>query len=150
MTTYGEIGELLPRRAESPSDGEREQSEDAFSRLLDGQQKAHHAALLAPVFTLGYVAGVRFGHTGLALAEVPLPPEDVAMALAPLIRHLEDIAPGDVVLYHGSVTHLHGRSRVHRVVTDQLGTRYDLEQRRDGFWVPSVWDVRRKSITPQN
>ncbi|NUV30893.1 MULTISPECIES: hypothetical protein [Streptomyces] len=148
MTAY-DLTKLPQRASESASDGEHEQSAAAYELLFEQHLKPATASLLAPIFELGFVSGVRFGHTGMALAGVPLPPGDVAVALGPLAWRLADINPGDMVLYHGTLTELHGQHRVSQITRGRTETRYHLERLEYGAWVSSVHNARRRSITPQ-
>ncbi|MFF8717526.1 hypothetical protein ACF07T_39940 [Streptomyces sp. NPDC015184] len=106
-----------------PSEAEREQMEAAFraalERLGSGNGFSHTVRELArPLFNVGWVAGVRTGHTGLALADVPLPPHVLGLALAGLADLvLTEPGPrmGQLVSYHGSQESFHGRYWVTRI-----------------------------------
>jgi hypothetical protein len=127
--------------------------------------------LVRPFFELGWVMGVRSGHTGPALADVPVDRVTVARAFVllrvarmadPVVvavaRSLDPQHAGPVlwqkVDYHGSLTSRHGSywvSAIH-AHADPFGEapelRYDLCEMRGVVPVPVVKNVRRVSITP--
>ncbi|MGW1193666.1 hypothetical protein [Streptomyces sp. NPDC002559] len=106
-----------------PSEAEREQMEAAFrvalKRLGSGNVFSRTVRDLArPLFDVGWVAGVRTGHTGPALADVPLPPHVLGLALAGLADLVvKEPGPkmGQLVSYHGSQEDFHGRYWVTRI-----------------------------------
>src|SRR3954467_15885341 len=115
--------------------------------------------------------GVRTGHTGPAMTDVPvdrttvarafvlLPSERVADQLVIAVaRSLDPQHAGPVlwqkVDYHGSVTQRHGTYWVHAIHAhaDPFGQapelRYDLCEMHGVTPVPTVTNVRRASLTP--
>ncbi|MFE2710271.1 hypothetical protein ACFXI6_18255 [Streptomyces mirabilis] len=81
-------------RAIPATEGEREQMEAAFRAALEQLPAntgfAHAVRELArPLFESGWISGVRTGHTGPALADVPLPPYTFGTALANLSAALQ-------------------------------------------------------------
>ncbi|MEU9671837.1 hypothetical protein AB0E25_41360 [Streptomyces bobili] len=127
--------------------------------------------MVRPFFELGWAMGVRTGHTGPALADVPVDRVTVARAFVLLMaermadpvviavaRSLDPQHAGPVlwqkVDYHGSLTSRHGSywvSAIH-AHADPFGEapelRYDLCEMRGVLPVPVVKNVRRVSITP--
>ncbi|CAM5673723.1 hypothetical protein [Streptomyces griseomycini] len=127
--------------------------------------------MVRPFFELGWVMGVRTGHTGPALADVPVDRVTVARAFVllrvarmadPMVvavaRSLDPQHAGPVlwqkVDYHGSLTSRHGSywvSAIH-AHADPFGEapelRYDLCEMRGVVPIPVVKNVRRVSITP--
>ncbi|MGA5520834.1 hypothetical protein ACPCK2_32020 [Streptomyces pseudogriseolus] len=127
--------------------------------------------MVRPFFELGWVMGVRTGHTGPAMADVPVDRTTVARAFVLLMaermadpmvvavaRSLDPQHAGPVlwqkVDYHGSLTSRHGSywvSAIH-ALADPFGEapelRYDLCEMRGVVPVPVVKNVRRVSITP--
>ncbi|MGW1107937.1 hypothetical protein [Streptomyces sp. NPDC002540] len=111
------------RPAVPASEAEREQMEAAFQAAMDQLYPdagvSHTVRDLArPLFEVGWIAGVRTGHTGPALADVPLPPHMFGVALASLSDSLaEEPGPriGQLVSYHGSKEACHGRYWVTRI-----------------------------------
>lgn len=111
------------RHSVPASDSEREQMEAAFQAALgqlnpSAQFSRTARELARPVFDVGWIAGVRTGHTGSALADVPLPPHMFGVALAGLESSLsEEDSPriGQLVSYHGSPESYHGRYWVTRI-----------------------------------
>ncbi|WP_189192649.1 hypothetical protein [Streptomyces albiflavescens] len=112
--------------------------------------------LARPVFEVGWICGVRTGHTGPALADVPLPPYVLGTALSSLASAVGGEAPGpellQLVSYHGSVEGAHGRywvTRIHReadahgqeLVTYRLST-YTQGRLRD-----ALHGVHAESVT---
>lgn len=105
------------RRAVPASEGEREQMEAAFRAALE-QLPVNTGItyvvrqLARALFEVGWVWGVRTGHTGPALADVPLPPHVFGTALSNVAVALEDESGpciGQLVSYHGSQDCCHGR-----------------------------------------
>ncbi|MEU0047258.1 hypothetical protein [Streptomyces werraensis] len=127
--------------------------------------------MVRPFFELGWVMGVRTGHTGPAMADVPVDRTTVARAFVLLMaermadpmvvavaRSLDPQHAGPVlwqkVDYHGSLTSRHGSywvSAIH-AHADPFGEapelRYDLCEMRGVVPLPVVKNVRRVSITP--
>ncbi|TLS45825.1 hypothetical protein FE633_13715 [Streptomyces montanus] len=127
--------------------------------------------LVQPFFELGWAMGVRTGHTGPAMADVPVDRSTVARAFVLLMservadalvlsvaRSLDPQHAGPVlwqkVEYHGSVTQRHGTywvSAIH-AHADPFGEaptlRYDLCEMRGVTPVPMVTGVRRANLTP--
>ncbi|MFJ1839957.1 hypothetical protein ACIOJ9_39660 [Streptomyces sp. NPDC088175] len=105
------------------SDAEREQMEAAFRSALE--QLVPNAKfsrtvreLARPLFDVGWIAGVRTGHTGPALADVPYPPHKLGGALASLADSVTEepgTRLGQLVSYHGSQESCHGRYWVTRI-----------------------------------
>ncbi|MDQ1041794.1 hypothetical protein [Streptomyces sp. V4I2] len=127
--------------------------------------------MVRPFFELGWAMGVRTGHTGPAMADVPVDRATVASAFVMLLsgrvadrlvlqvaRSLDPQHAGPVlwqkVDYHGSLTHRHGSYWVHAIHAhaDPFGgapeLRYDLCGIRGVAPVPMVTNVRRESLTP--
>lgn len=127
--------------------------------------------MIRPFFELGWALGVRTGHTGPAMADVPVDRATVARAFMGLLseqvsdpmviaiaRSLDPLYAGPVmgqkVDYHGSVTQCHGTYWVCAIHAhaDPLGeapeVRYDLCRKRGLASVPVVTNVRRTSLTP--
>ncbi|MFD4635420.1 hypothetical protein ACFVYR_37700 [Streptomyces sp. NPDC058284] len=155
-----------------------EQAEEAGAPLTDAEQEQARYALrqlarsgsdpdalkvpqeqldmVQPFFALGWALGVRTGHTGPALTDVPVDRATVAHAFLMLLcgRVLpQQIGPvvWQKVRYHGSLTQCHGAYWVHAVHAhaDPCGEapdlRYDLCDLRG---VEVVTNVRRRSLTP--
>jgi hypothetical protein len=124
-----------------------------------------------PFFELGWALGVRTGHTGPAMADVPVDRATVAHAFVMLLaervtdqlviavaRSLDPQHAGPVlwqkVDYHGSLTQRHGTYWVHAIHAhaDPFGEapelRYDLCEMRGVAAVSAVANVRRTSLTP--
>lgn len=124
-----------------------------------------------PFFELGWALGVRTGHTGPAMADVPVDEATVNRAFVTLLserigdhlahtvaRSLAPESAGPVLWqkarYHGSLTRRHGTYWVHAIHAhaDPLGgypdLRYDLCKIRGLASVPMVSNVRRESLTP--
>ncbi|MGV9351223.1 hypothetical protein ACWDSD_42245 [Streptomyces spiralis] len=147
-------------RAVPASEGEREQMEAAFRAALEQLPEntgfPHDARELArPLFEVGWISGVRTGHTGPALADVPLPPHTFGTALSNLTAALRaDSGPsiGQLVSYHGSQECCHGRYWVTRIerVLDRRGREsvlYRLSEYRNGAFVAALTGVHAWSIT---
>ena len=124
--------------------------------------------MIRPFFEMGWAMGVRTGHTGPAMADVPVDPITVARAFVLLMservadqlviaaaRSLDPQHAGPVlwqkVEYHGSLTGRHGTywvSAIH-AYADPCGEapalRYDLREVGSGA---EVTNVRRVSLTP--
>lgn len=145
--------------SEPATKGETEQLEAEFAELLPGQgvrslvRDAAHK-----FFAIGWVTGVRNGHTGPALTSVSLPRADVYGAF----HWLDDALPGEDappvlrqgVTYHGSLIGRHGFLWVTGITAsvapdDGEEYRYELSERTsDGGYRVRVSRVRRCSITP--
>ncbi|MFI9825252.1 hypothetical protein ACIHFC_33165 [Streptomyces sp. NPDC052013] len=160
------------------TDAEREQAGYALLELARSESDPEALKVpreqletIRPFFELGWVMGVRTGHTGPAMADVPVDPGTVGHAFALLMAErvadqmVMDVARcldpqhagpllGQKVDYHGSVTQRHGTYWVHaiHVHADPLGeapeVRYDLCEVRAVGPVPTVTSVRRTSLTP--
>ncbi|POX47732.1 hypothetical protein C3489_28835 [Streptomyces sp. Ru71] len=127
--------------------------------------------MVRPFFELGWALGVRTGHTGLAMAGVPVDRSTVARAFVLLLaqrmadpmviavaRSLDPQHVGPVLWqkadYHGSLTQRHGTYWVCAIhaYADPFGgepeLRYDLCEMRGVAVVPVVTRVRRTSLTP--
>ncbi|MFE4411289.1 hypothetical protein [Streptomyces sp. NPDC056821] len=127
--------------------------------------------LVRPFFQLGWALGVRTGHTGPAMAGVPVDRNTVARAFVLLmsgrvadqlvIAVAQSLDPQDAgpvlwqkVRYHGSVAQRHGMywvSAIH-AYADPFGgpvsLRYDLCALEGPGAVAKVTNVRRVSLTP--
>jgi hypothetical protein len=167
------------REAGAPlTDAEKEQARYALAELArserDGEAlrvSGEQLELVRPFFELGWAMGVRTGHTGLAVAGVPVDGSTVDRAFVGLLsarvahqlviavaRCLDpqDAGPvlGQKVRYHGSLMERHGEYWVQaiKVQADSTGggcsLRYDLCEVIGGFSVPAVMRVRRQSLTP--
>ncbi|MGW4560062.1 hypothetical protein ACWEOV_41605 [Streptomyces sp. NPDC004365] len=160
------------------TDAEREQAAYALEELArsEGDPNAlrvshEQLALVRPFFGLGWAMGVRSGHTGPAMAGVPVDPRTVASAfillgtqrltgaLAPAVARSVDPQDDGPVLwqkvdYHGSLTQRHGIYWVTAIHAhaDTFGeapeVRYDISEMTG--WRPVVMarNVRRRSLTP--
>ncbi|MER5402621.1 hypothetical protein [Streptomyces sp. NPDC002599] len=148
------------RRAVPASEGEREQMEIAFRAALEQLPENtgfpyEVRELARPVFEVGWISGVRTGHTGLALAGVPLPPHTFDTALSSLSAAVNaDSGPsvGQLVSYHGSQQGCHGRYWVTRIEweLDRRGresTLYCLSEYRSGRFVTALTGVHAWSLT---
>ncbi|MGY1583948.1 hypothetical protein [Streptomyces sp. MN13] len=146
-------------RAAPPSESEREQMKAAFRAALE--QLPPNTGLSYEVreraralFEVGWICGVRAGHTGPALADVPLPPETFSAALGNLATESEDSGPsiGQLVSYHGSQERAWGRYWVTRI-DRELGrwgretVLYRLSEYRGGAFVTALSGVHAWSIT---
>lgn len=145
--------------AEPPSESEHEQMEAAFQAALEqlppGFGLSHAVRERArALFEVGWISGVRTGHTGPALADVPLPPETFSAALASLAARSEDSGPGvgQLVSYHGSQERAWGRYWV-TGIERQLSrwgrecVLYRLSDYRGGVFVTALTGVHAESIT---
>ncbi|MFD7444089.1 hypothetical protein [Streptomyces sp. NPDC059909] len=160
------------------TDAEREQAGYALRELArsEGDTGAlrvprEQLEMVRPFFELGWAMGVRTGHTGPAMAEVPVDRMTVARAFVllmservadPLViavaRSLDPQHAGPVlwqkVDYHGSLTQRHGTYWVRAIHAhaDPFGEapelRYDLCEMHGVTPVPMVTNVRRTSLTP--
>ncbi|MBA2949569.1 hypothetical protein [Streptomyces himalayensis] len=157
---------------------EREQAGYALRELARSESdrdalRVPHEQLemVRPFFELGWAMGVRTGHTGPAMADVPVDRATVARAFVMLLservadqlviavaRSLDPQHAGPVlwqkVRYHGSLTQRHGAywvSAIH-AHADRFGEvpelRYDLCGMRGAAPVSMVTNVRRTSLTP--
>ncbi|MFD5425474.1 hypothetical protein [Streptomyces sp. NPDC127084] len=127
--------------------------------------------MVQPFFELGWAMGVRTGHTGRAVADVPVDRLTVYRAILNVVgdgasdhlalavaRSLAPHSAGPVlwqkVRYHGSLTRRHGLYWVKaiRAEADPVGgahsVSYDLCEVIGGIAVPAVTRVRRQSLTP--
>ncbi|MGW2563443.1 hypothetical protein ACWCXB_30310 [Streptomyces sp. NPDC001514] len=160
------------------TDAEREQAGYALRELSRSESdpnalRVPHEQLemVRPFFELGWAMGVRTGHTGPAMTDVPVDRETIARAFVLLMsermadqlviavaRSLDPQHAGPVlwqkVDYHGSLTQRHGTywvSAIH-AHADPFGEapelRYDLCEMRGVAPVPMVTNVRRTSLTP--
>lgn len=148
------------RRAIPASEGEREQMEAAFQAALK-QLPANTGItyvvrqLARALFEVGWVSGVRTGHTGPALADVPLPPHTFGTALSNLAAALNDESGpciGQLVSYHGSQECCHGRYWVTQVdhqldVQGRKSVRYRLSDYTRGKLRTALTGVHAESIT---
>ncbi|WP_143076614.1 hypothetical protein [Streptomyces sp. MUSC 14] len=147
-------------RAAPANESEREQMEAAFraalERLPQNTGFPHAVRELArPLFEVGWISGVRTGHTGPALADVPLPPHTFNSALSKLCAVMDaEAGPsvGQLVSYHGSQERAHGRYWVTRIERelDRRGREsvyYRLSDYRDGVFVTALSGVHAWSVT---
>ncbi|KUJ58385.1 hypothetical protein ADL25_03530 [Streptomyces sp. NRRL F-5122] len=154
------------------TDAEREQAAYALGELARGEgdpdalRVSHEQlALGRPFFELGWAMGVRNGHTGPAMAGVPVDSRTVTAAFILLgtqrLTGALAVDPQDdgpvlwqKVDYHGSLTQHHGTYWVTAIHAhaDTFGEapelRYDLSKMTG--WRPAVVarNVRRRSLTP--
>ncbi|MFD7284020.1 hypothetical protein ACFV80_45360 [Streptomyces sp. NPDC059862] len=148
------------RHAVPASEGEREQVEAAFraalKQLPENTGFPHSVRELArPLFEVGWISGVRTGHTGPALADVPLPPHTFGTALSNLSAAMDaETGPsiGQLVSYHGSQERAHGRYWVTRIdrQLDHRGreaVRYRLSDYRNGLLCTALTGVHTESVT---
>ncbi|CCK24382.1 hypothetical protein BN159_8502 [Streptomyces davaonensis JCM 4913] len=160
------------------TDAEKEQARYALAELARSERdpdalRVSHEQLemVRPFFELGWGMGVRTGHTGAAMAGVPVDPGTVDRAFVGLlsgrvasqlviaVAQVLDPQGGGPVLwqrvrYHGSVTRCHGSYWVQGIHAhaDLVGVacvlRYDLCEVIGGVPVTAVTNVRRRSLTP--
>lgn len=160
------------------TDAEQEQAAYALRELASSESDPdalkvprEQLEMIRPFFELGWAMGVRTGHTGLAMTDVPVDRTTVARAFVLLMservadqlviavaRSLDPQHAGPVlwqkVDYHGSVTQRHGVYWVCAIHAhaDPFGEapelRYDLCEMRGVTPVPTVTNVRRTSLTP--
>jgi len=160
------------------TDAEREQAAYALRELARSESDPdalgvpqEQLEMIRPFFELGWAMGVRTGHTGPAMTDVPVDRTTVARAFVLLMservadqlviavaRSLDPQHAGPVlwqkVDYHGSVTRRHGTYWVNAIHAhaDPFGEapelRYDLCEMRGVRPVPMVTNVRRTSLTP--
>lgn len=161
------------------TDAEKEQARYALRELArserdpDAMRVSHEQLdVVRSFFELGWAMGVRTGHTGPALADVPVDQRTVDRAFINLLlsegvanrlalamaRSLDPQDSGPVlwqnVRYHGSVTQCHGVYWV-QAIKAQAGpvgaahtVHYDLCEVISGIPVTAVTNVRRRSLTP--
>lgn len=151
--------EPAAHRAEPPSPSECEQMEAAFRAALEqlpqGTGLSHAVRERArALFEVGWISGVRSGHTGPALADVPLPPETFSAALESLASGSEGSGPsiGQLVSYHGSQTRAWGRYWVTGIDCQfsRWGREYvlyRLSEYRSGVFVTALSGVHAESMT---
>ncbi|WP_406834782.1 hypothetical protein ACICHK_00010 [Streptomyces sp. AHU1] len=158
------------------SDLELDQSAHALQELARSERDpealrvpARYLETVRPFFRLGWATAVRTGHTGPALAGVPVDGETVNIAFVTLMaetvadrlaletaRRLPtgSLALWQKVTYHGSLTLAHGDYWVvgMHIHSHDLGqepeVRYDLGREIDSTAVPLIKTVRRQSLTP--
>ncbi|MEU6511060.1 hypothetical protein [Streptomyces sp. NPDC046942] len=159
------------------TEAEKEQAGYALRELARSESdpdalrvSSEQLEMVRPFFELGWALGVRTGHTGPALADVPVDHSTVARAFVRLAsrvanRHVVAVArsfePQEAgplvwqrVRYHGSLTRRHGRYWVQAIhvhgKTFGLGVtlRYDLCELLEDEPVSVVTNVRRQSLTP--
>lgn len=148
------------RRAVPASEGEHEQMEAAFRAALNQLPSnpgfPHSVRELARLlFEVGWISGVRTGHTGPALADVPLPPNTFRTALANLSATVNaNSGPGigQLVSYHGSQECCHGRYWVTRIereldVRGRESVLYRLSEYRNDVFVTALTGVHAESVT---
>ncbi|MGR3938423.1 hypothetical protein [Streptomyces sp. BRA346] len=135
---------------------ELEQATSAYSKAK-ARIKAHRLRKGVPhvdgqvddrrrAFVLGFVTGVRTGHTGPALADRALPAADLSAAMRD--SRSEDLIDREVQ-YHGSLTRHHGYYYISGVIRRSEGgpvkTFYEL--RRFAQRTPALREVREESVT---
>jgi len=160
------------------TDAEKEQAHYALAELARSERDPdalrvsyEQLEIVRPFFELGWAMGVRTGHTGPAMADVPVDRTTVARAFVQLLsgrvtnqlvitvaRLLDPQDAGPVlwqkVRYHGSLTQRHGTYWVRAIkveagpVGGDHSVRYDLCEVIDGMPVNVVVNVRRASLTP--
>ncbi|MFF2165401.1 hypothetical protein ACFVWP_32540 [Streptomyces sp. NPDC058175] len=167
------------REAGAPlTDAEQEQARYALAELArserdpDARRVSHEQLeMVRPFFELGWAMGVRNGHTGPAMAHVPVDETTVDRAFLNLlsarvanqlvIAVAQSLDPQDngpvlwqKVRYHGSLTRRHGAYWV-QAIKAQAGpviggstVRYDLCEVVGGIRVPAITNVQRRSLTP--
>ncbi|MFD3923043.1 hypothetical protein [Streptomyces sp. NPDC058595] len=155
---FTQLGNVQAPVSEPATAAETEQLDAEFAGLLPGRGVRSRVRDAAhKFFAIGWVTGVRNGHTGPALTSVSLPRADVYGAF----HWLEDALPGEdappvlrqAVRYHGSMIGRHGLLWVTGITAtvapgDGEEYRYELSERTgDGFRV-RVSRVRACSITP--
>ncbi|MFB7168064.1 hypothetical protein [Streptomyces sp. NPDC056242] len=160
------------------TDAEQEQASYALDDLARSERDPdarrvsyEQLEMVRPFFELGWAMGVRAGHTGPAMAHVPIDRTTVDRAFINLLsarvanqlviavaQALDPQDAGPVLWqkarYHGSVTRRHGVYWV-KAIAAQAGpvseghtVRYDLCEVVGGITVPAVTSVRRRSLTP--
>jgi hypothetical protein len=160
------------------TDAEKEQARYALAELARSETdpdalRVSHEQLdtVRPFFELGWAMGVRTGHTGPAMADVPVDRGTVDRAFVNLLSErvanqlviavAQILDPQDTgpvlwqkVRYHGSLTRCHGLYWV-QAIKAQAGpvggghsVRYDLCEVISGIPVTAVTNVRRQSLTP--
>ncbi|WP_406469804.1 hypothetical protein [Streptomyces sp. NBC_01615] len=146
-------------RAVPATEGEREQMEAAFRAALEQLPEntgfPHDVREVARrLFEVGWISGVRTGHTGPALADVPLPPHTFGTALSNLSAAVgagSGPSIGQLVSYHGSRRCCHGRYWVTRIERelDRRGESvlYRLSEYRHGAFVTALTGVHTWSVT---
>lgn len=161
------------------TDAEKEQARYALREMARSERdpdalrvSPEQLDVVRSFFELGWAMGVRTGHTGPAMADVPvdratvdrafvelLLSERVANQLALSVARILDPQDAGPVLwqkvrYHGSLTRRHGVYwvRAIKATAGPIGAahsvRYDLCEVIGGIPVPAVSDVRRQSVTP--
>ncbi|MFD8737412.1 hypothetical protein ACFV06_21165 [Streptomyces sp. NPDC059618] len=171
-----QMGAAAEFRGEPYSELELDQSAHAFEELARSGRDpealrvpARFLETVRPFFRLGWATGVRTGHSGPALAGVPVDSETIDAAFATVMaeavanrlaletaRRLPNDSPAlwQKVTYHGSVARRHGDYWVvaMHIYNHELGyqseTRYDLGRVVGTSVVPLVMKVRRQSLTP--
>jgi hypothetical protein len=172
------IAELAEEAGAPLTEAEQEQARYALRQLARSESDPDGLRVpqdqldrVLPFFELGWALGVRTGHTGPAMADVPVDRATVAQAFVMLLseqvadrlavavaRSLNPRHAGPLlwqkVRYHGSLTGRHGTYWVHAIHThgapfgEAPELRYDLCKVRGGSVVPAITDVRRRSLTP--
>ncbi|MFF3350831.1 hypothetical protein [Streptomyces sp. NPDC002779] len=175
---YTRIPERTQEAGAPITDAEKEQARYALAEVARSERdpdalRVSHEQLemVRPFFELGWAMGVRTGHTGPAMADVPVDRATVDRAFVQLLservanqlviavaRSLDPQNSGPVlwqkVRYHGSLTRLHGVYWVQAIKVEagpfggEHSVRYDLCEVIGGIPVPAVTNVRRRSLTP--
>ncbi|MFE1444653.1 hypothetical protein [Streptomyces sp. NPDC058739] len=153
------------------SEAEKEQAAYALAELVRSPSDPDTLIMpgadveaIRPVFELGWAMGVRHGHTGPALAGVPVDRGTVARAFVlllserPAARTAPDLPDAGPVVwqrvrYHGSLRSRHGlywTGAIHQYALESGAAelRYDLCEIRDDRLETVVSRVRRQSLTP--
>ncbi|MFD6285408.1 hypothetical protein [Streptomyces sp. NPDC060205] len=173
------IAQQAPEAGAPLTDAEKEQARYALREMVRSERDS--GALRVPpeqldvvrsFFELGWAMGVRSGHTGPSMADVPVDRATVDRAFAELLlsrrvanqlalsvpRVLDPQDAGPVlwqkIRYHGTLTRRHGVYWV-RAIKAEAGpvgaapsVRYDLCEVIDGMTVLAITDVRPQSLTP--
>ncbi|MGW2863407.1 hypothetical protein [Streptomyces sp. NPDC001205] len=129
LTQLGMASHEEPEERQELSEHEEEQSEAAFAQALRDSALPGGEPYSLPyeldsamrsLFRVGWVYGVRSGHTGPALANVPLPASSLRERLGSVVAAALCTALGrprlmQKVSYHGSLREYHGRYWVTRI-----------------------------------
>jgi hypothetical protein len=160
------------------TDAEKEQARYALRELARSggdpdalRISSEQLETVRPFFELGWALGVRTGHTGAAMADVPVDRATVERAfrvflsglmadrfVVAMARNRHPLQAGPVlwqkVRYHGSLALRHGTYWVHAIhahaepFSETPTLRYDLCKLSGSQPVSVVTNVRRGSLTP--
>ncbi|GGP80928.1 hypothetical protein [Streptomyces melanogenes] len=146
--------------AASPSEGEEEQAEAAFASVLAQLSprfgfRREVRELAQALFELGWIAGVRTGHTWPSLMNVPLPDGTVQEVMRDLVGAVAGVPPrlGQKVRYEGSMTGRHGNYWIAHIearlsLSGRPKVHYSLGEVRNGLLRPVLHNVHAESLTP--